>query len=458
MDASTLQPFMETDKVRGNFLLGNTLEILRNPVQFLSKLAKDHGPVVTVNFAGKKFYVLQHPDYIKHVLLDNYKQYRKPGATQLLREFLGDGLSTSNDELWLRQRRLMQPAFHKQQLNTAIKIIHEEATIFIDRLSNLPANTKININHELLQLTICIISRAMFNADLNTEMDTMVNSLEQLAAFASSWMKSLVKIPTHWPTPANKMYRKNSKIFNEIIYGIIARRKKEIQNRTDPTCNDLLDMLLYHYDESTASHLPDKLLRDEITTMFMAGHETTAQTLGWALYHIAEQKTISKKLKQESIDVTYNRLLMFDDVPKLVYTRQVIQETLRHYPPIWAVLRTPMGDDKIHSLHLPSKSNVLLNIYGLHHHPSYWSQPTSFNPDHFSAEAEIQRPPYVFIPFGAGPRLCLGHNFAMLVMQVVLSRIIKVFEFTVPAGFTPEVEPNITLRAKNGIQLIINKI
>lgn len=458
MSFSPYNSIHQTDKVKGNNLFGSTFEALKNPVAFLSKLARNYGSVVTVRFAGKKYYVLQHPTYVKHVWLDNYKQYRKPGATKLLRMFLGEGLSTSNGDLWLRQRRLMQPAFHAQKLKYYTDVINEEVTTFINELSKIPDNSKIDINHHFLQLTIRIISRCMFNMHFDGEINIMVKTLEELASFAAAWMKSPVKIPTSLPTTDNKKFKKNCEVFDSIIYKIIKRRRNEIANGCGANRNDLLDMLLNFCDEETKSPISEKLLRDEVTTIFMAGHETTTQTLSWMLYHIGKDKKISEKLKAESKNVCSNKPVLFDDIPKLSYTKQVIQETLRLYPPIWAVLRKPIKDDTINELHLPAQSNVLLNIYGLHHHPNYWEQPENFYPEHFSEANEKARTAFVYVPFGGGPRLCIGHNFAMLTMHIVLCRIIQLFEFSVPENYVPVVEPNISLRAKQGIQLIIKKL
>jgi len=286
----------------------------------------------------------------------------------------------------------------------------------------------------------------------------MVHALEELASFAASWMKAPVKIPTNWPTPGNKIFKENCAVFDKIIYAIIERRRKEIGTRNGPVHNDLLDMLLSYFDEETQSPMSDKLLRDEVTTIFMAGHETSAQTLSWMLYHAAKEKNISEKLRQEAIAVSGGERIGFADTSKLVYTKQVVHETLRLYPPIWAVVRTPLQDDRINSLCLPAHSNVLLNIYGLHRHPNYWEHPDEFFPEHFSSVNEQSRPAFVFVPFGGGPRLCLGHNFAMLVMRIVVSRLIRSFEFVVPENYVPVVEPNITLRARQGIQLRIKQV
>ena len=296
--------YRKADVLKRRLFLGNTLHILKDPVDFLGKLTKSYGPIVTANFAGKKYFVLQHPDYIKHVLLDNHKAYCKPGATKLLRLFLGEGLSTSNGELWLRQRRIMQPAFHKQRLLHILNIINEETTAFINKLSALPTKTQLNISHEFLQLTILIISRAMFSTALKEEMERMVNALEALAMYASKWMKSMIKIPTGWPTPANINFKNNCKVFDDIIYNIIERRRKYRADTVLPPHEDLLDLLMGYYDEETKDGMSEKQLRDEVTTMFMAGHETTAQTLSWIFYHLAKEKEIIQRVKNEAFKRT----------------------------------------------------------------------------------------------------------------------------------------------------------
>jgi cytochrome P450 len=432
----------------------NTLVILRDPVSFLGKLPKTHGPIVRADFAGKKYFVLQHPDHIQHVLLNNQKQYCKPGATKLLRFFLGEGLSTSNGELWLGQRRLMQPAFHRQRLSHILNIINEETGFLIRRLQLLPGKTRVNISNEFLQLTIAIISRAMFSSALRDDMSRMVDALDALALFASRWMKSFIKVPLNWPTASNINFRKNCAIFDAVIFRMIEERRKYRTNPGLPAHEDLLDMLLDHAGTGEADSMPEQQLRDEVATMFMAGHETTAQSLGWIFYHLAVDKEIKRKLDEEGIQ-TVDDGPALEDLARMTYTKQVIREGLRHYPPIWALVRKPYQDDEINGVIIPASSYVLVNIYGMHHHPGFWNTPDYFNPDHFNPGAENQRPAFAYLPFGGGPRLCLGNNFAMMVLQVVASRISRSFEFDIPNGYTPAIETNISLRAKGGIQLII---
>ena len=458
MSLSRTASFPEPETLKKKPFLGNTRHVLRDPVDFLGTLARDYGPVVTTNFLGKKYFVLQHPEYLKHVLLQNHKTYSKPGATKLLRLFLGEGLSTSNGELWLKQRRIMQPAFHKQRLQHIVDIINEETTSFIHRLHNLSPCSTVNISHEFLQLTISIISRAMFSTALKEDMHKMVTALEALARYASSWMKSLIKIPTHWPTAANKQFHNNCKVFDDIIYGIIENRRNEKRAAATDPHGDLLDMLMDHYDEETKTGMSEKQLRDEVTTMFMAGHETTAQTLSWIMYHLAAKKEISRTISIEALKAFNGRLPDLDHIASLGYTKQVIQEALRFYPPIWALVRKPLVEDNINGVQVPAFSNVLINIYGMHHHPGFWETPEEFNPDHFNKDVQEERPQFAYLPFGGGPRLCLGNNFAILVMQIVVSRLSQHFEFNVPAGYIPTVEPNISLRAKDGIRLIIHHV
>lgn len=458
MNQSFNATFHEADIVKGKPFFGSTFAVLKNPLNFLIQLTKKYKAVVVVRFGCKKYFILQHPDFIKHVLHDNHKNYQKIDTTKLLSLFLGDGLTTSTGELWLRQRRIVQPAFHKQKMNAIFNVINEETNEFILRLKNLDDKTCININHELMQLTIAIISRSMFGISLIAEMNEMIINLEKMTNFASSRMKRLVNLPMYFPSPANKQFKKSLQKFNNLVYQIIEKRRNELATENELSVHDdLLDMLLHYQDDETNLPMDKKLIRDEVTTIFMAGHETTAQSLSWILYHLAKDKLISQKINAEAEMVSGDNFLSFDSIAQLTYSKQVIQETLRCYPPIWAFVRSPICDDTIHSIKIPAQSNVLLNIYGLLHHAEYWESPESFNPEHFNSENEKKRPPYVFIPFGAGPRVCIGQNFAMMIMHVVVNRLVKDFEFTIPEGFVPEVEPNITLRAKKGIQLILNK-
>ena len=456
MNGSNTNKHSKADTIQSGLFFRNALSIFKNPLEFLSGSVKNNGPVIKLNLAGKQYFIIQHPEYVKHVLLDHSKIYHKIGH-KLVRMFLGDSLSGSNAEAWAKKRRIINPAFDRQKLEDMVEAINEETTLFLGRLGKAGDIRSINITNEFRQLTMSIIIRTMFNTP-QAEADHIIKSLEELTDYSSTRMKNLAKIPTHWPTPANRRFRKNVRIFDEIIYRIINERKA---GRADPANirhNDLLDILLDHHDDETGSPMPDEAVRDELTTMLMAGHETTTQTLSWTLYHLAKNKEILRKVRAESDVVMGDQLPTYETISKLAYTRQVVYETLRSYPSLWVLARRNIEEDNLNGFHVPSGSNILINLYGLHHHPAYWDNPDIFDPDRFDPSSDEKRPPYIFIPFAVAPRSCIGHNFAMLEMQIVVNRIAKTLDIKVPAGYVPMVEANTTLKAKGGIQLIVNKL
>ncbi len=449
---------LKYDTYKTGLFFRKTFNILKNPIAFLGHLSQSYGPIVKIHIAGKKYLVLQHPESIKHVLLDNHKTYHKRGITKILRFFFGEGLVTSNGELWYKKRRLIQLAFHKQRLSHILGIINEETSFFIEKLETLPSGSRLNISDEMLQLNVSIISRAMFSAPLEEDKKTMMNVLEELTTYASSWMKSMIKIPLSWPTPANRKFHQNCKVFDTMIYKMVNERIAYRANSVKPPHEDLLDMLLDYVDEDSLNEMTKKQIRDEVTTIFMAGHDTTAQTLSWIFYELAKDKDISRKVTVEASHVLPKELSGLEVLSHLHYTKKVIQEGLRYYPSISAILRKPICDDVIFGTKVQVSTNILINIYGMHHHPDYWENPEIFDPERFSAAKFIGIKPFVYLPFGGGPRLCIGSNFAMMVMQVVVSSVCERYEFDVMEGYIPEIDPNITLKAKGGIPLILKKL
>ena len=455
MDGLDSNKHLEADVIKSGFFFRNAIRILRNPLEFLSKSIKDGCPLIILKLIGKQYFIVQHPACVKHILLDHNKIYHKIGH-EAVQAFLGDSLSSSNGESWARKRRIITPAFHRQKLEDMVDAINEETSVFLDRLCKVGKVNTINITNEVRHLTMSIISRTMFNTPL-VEMDPIIQTLEELTNYSTRWMKSLVKIPNHWPTPANRRYRKNVRIFNDIIYGIIDKRKTERASPTNIRYNDLLDILLDHRDEETGSPMPDRTVRDELTTVLMAGHETTTQTLSWALYHVAKSKEVQSKIRTESNVVMVSEFPTYDTISNLTYTRQVIHETLRFYPALWLLARKNIEDDNLNGFHVPSGSDILINLYGLHHHPAYWDNPDHFDPDRFDPSLDEKRTPFVYIPFSAAPRSCIGHNFAMLEMLIIVSRMAISLDLEVPSDCVPEIEPNTTLRAKGGIQLKVQR-
>jgi len=436
--------------VPGLPLLGNSLSALKDPLGFLISVRKDYGDVVKIKIGGKRYFVIQSPEAARHVLQENAKNYYKPGTAKMMKRFLGDGLATSNGDLWLKQRRLIQPAFHRKKIENLVKIIDGEVSLLIKAWAAEEPSQQKNINQSFLKLTLANITKTMFGTDVKKNVDEIASIINKLLAFASSSVTSLVKIPLSFPTPANLRYHKANRDFDTFIFSLIDQRKKE--NRD--TNGDLLDLLLQAYDDESRSYMTAQQLRDEITTIFMAGHETTAQTLSWVFYQLALHPSVARQVREEVAESDIEELTI-DSLQKMSFTRSVIEETMRLYPPVWIMARKSAADDEIAGFHLPAHSTVLINVYGMNRHSPYWNSPASFSPCRFNDENKKQIHPFAFIPFGAGQRPCIGNLFAMMVMQTVVCRLVREFDFEIPPGFKAIAEPNVTLRAKGGIRLIV---
>lgn len=436
---------------KGLPVLGNSLSALSNPLALLISLKNNYDDVVAVLLGGKQYHIIQSPEGCRHVLQENAKNYFKPGTAKLMKRFLGNGLATSNGDLWLRQRRLIQPAFHRKKIEGLAKTINEETAKLIQTWRQRPANREVNINQEILKLTLANINKTMFGTDLNNRTEEIADIINRLLSYASSSITSWIKIPLSIPTPSNLRFLKANREFEKIIYQIIEQRKKENKE----TSVDLLDLLLCAYDDESKSYMTAQQLRDEITTVFMAGHETTAQTLSWVFYQLAANPTIYAKVKAEAENLGPGEITI-DSLQKLSYTKAVIEETMRLYPPVWVMARKSIAADTVSGFHLPAGSTILINVYGMNHNNGYWHSPEMFLPDRFDVTNKETRHPFLFIPFGGGQRLCIGNLFAMLVMQTIVVRLVKEFRFTVPPGFKAVAQPNVTLRAKGGIRLLVD--
>ncbi|MEP7376655.1 MAG: cytochrome P450 [Chitinophagaceae bacterium] len=434
---------------KGLPLFGNTLSALKDPLGFLVSLKEDYDDVVKIKIGGKRYFVIQSPEVARHVLQENAKNYYKPGAAKMMKRFLGDGLATSNGDLWLKQRRLIQPAFHRKKIENLAKTIDEETSLLAKAWLKQPLADQKNINQEFLKLTLSNITKTMFGTDVKKNVDEIATIINKLLSFASSSITSLIKIPLSFPTPSNFRFHKANREFDTFIFSLIEQRKAE--NRE--SSSDLLDLLLNAYDDESKSYMTARQLRDEITTIFMAGHETTAQTLSWVFYQLALYPEVCRDIRAEAVAINTGVINM-EAFQHLSYTKAVIEETMRLYPPVWIMARKSVADDEIDGFHIPAHSTILVNVYGMNHHQVYWNCPGTFDPSRFNNNKE-QSHPFAYIPFGGGQRLCIGNLFAMMVMQTVVCGLVREFDFEIPPGFKAIAEPNVTLRAKGGIKLLV---
>jgi cytochrome P450 len=440
---------------RGLPFIGLSIEAAKDPLSLLKNLSQQYGDVVKVRLGLKDFYLLQTPSAARQVLHERARNYYKPGAAKLMKKVLGDGLATSNGDLWLQQRRLIQPAFHQQRLTHFLHILQGEVSSLIKEWKANEGHQPVDVSKAFMHLTLNNLTKAMFGASVNRDIETIARVLGVMLDCSADHAKSLVKVPLSIPTPSNLRFRAAEKEFEGIISGFIMGRQNE---KTEDHCighNDLLQMLLAARDAS-GGHMTAKQLRDEIITMFLAGHETTAQTLNWIFYHLALDPQIYQNVKAEAVMATKGELTV-DSLRQLPYTKSLMEEAMRFYPPIWVIARKAAEKDCINGYQVPADATVLVNVYGMHHHPAYWTSPQTFDPSHFSPKVPATRPPFLYLPFGGGQRLCIGQHFAMMVIQTVIIRLVLEFGFSVPTNFSPSMDANVTLRAKKGIQLFIRQ-
>lgn len=445
---TSTQALRKVPRAKGIPVIGNTLDALRDPLGFMVSLRENYEDVVTIHVGGKNYVVIQSPDACRHILQENAKNYCKPGAARMMKRVMGEGLATSNGDLWLKQRRMMQPAFHRKKTESLFCTINEETKHLAESLKKAPPGKSINLGQAFQQLTLINITKTMFGRDVRNDVKTIAAVINELIDSASSIITSLVKVPLAIPTPGNLRFSRAMKKFDKIIYDIIEGRKSS----NSETSGDLLDMLLSAYDHQSNSGMSDQQLKDEITTIFMAGHETTAQTLGWVFYQLAMNRKVYKQVRSESQAYFSNG--DYSGLEKLVITKSVIEETMRLYPPVWVIARKAIADDNVNGFLVPANSTILINIYGMNHSSRYWTSPALFNPARFDDESER---PQAFsnLSFGGGQRQCIGKLFAMMVMQTVVGLLVQEFELEVPAGFEPVLEPGTTLRARGGIEMLL---
>ena len=303
-----------------------------------------------------------------------------------------------------------------------------------------------------MDLNFRIITRMLFGEAGHRELKEISEIMNDLAIEAEKQLTQAIKLPLSIPTPSNIRFKRVRKKFDSLIYSIINTRKIQI-SRGAPIQPDILQMLLTVGAEDKHDALTDEQIRDELTTLFMAGYETTSQTLGWLFYRVAKHPEIAATIRAEAKEVLADRAIGLPDLAELTYTTNVIKETMRFYPSVWLMVRKNTTADILAQHYLPKQSILLLNVYGLHHNEAYWDKPEEFLPDRFDAANLKNQHPFCYVPFGKGPRLCIGEPFAMMLMQVVVSRLVSTFE-CVPAGdLDVKMDPQITLKPKPGIYI-----
>jgi cytochrome P450 len=427
---------------RGNPALGSALDLQRDFLSTLERARRDHGDVVRflVGPPGlrQSVYAVFHPDGVRRVLATEADGYRKDNVFyEEIRWALGDGLLNSQDERWLRQRRFIQPLFTRKRIAGYADAMAEEGQAIVDAWRPVADGREIDAHQEMSRITLRIVGRLLFGADVEHAVPVVRHAFPVLGDHARKRAHSPVRVPHHWPTPANRRAARAQEALRDVCEDLIAQRRAMPRDG-----DDLLTLLVAARDGD--ERLDDAEIRDQILVFLLAGHDTTAIALTFALFLLGRHPDVQRRLQGEVDGVLGDRTPGAADVDALPYATMVLKEAMRLYPPAPALGRRTAGGDVVDGFALPPGADVVLSPWVTHRHPAYWPEPERFDPERFAPEREAGRHRHAWFPFGAGPRACIGQYFSMLEATIVLAMIVRAFEVRSPDVRIP-LAPRITL-------------
>ena len=434
--------------IKGKPVLGSLLEFRRDPLGFIMDLAHNHGDVVHFLLGSNHIYLVTNPEYIKNVLVTDNKNFIKSRGLQMAKRFLGEGLLTSEGEFHRRQRRLAQPAFHRQRINTYAEVMVGCGEQMRDRWQ---AGETLDIWKEMMRVTLAIVGKTLFDASVESEAKEIGEALSSVMKLFDRITMPFANLLNKLPLPSNFQFQKASQRLDATIYRIINERRASGEDR-----GDLLSMLLLAQDEEgDGTGMTDLQLRDEAMTIFLAGHETTANALTWTWYLLSEHADVRAKLEAEIDSVLEGRLPIADDARRLPYTEKVFAESMRLYPPAWTMGREALSDYRIGEYIAPAGSIIIMSPYVVHHNPLYYPEPFKFDPERWTPEAEAVRPKFAYFPFGGGPRVCIGEQFAWMEGVLLIATFAQKWRMHLAPDHPVEPKPMITLRPKYGMKMTL---
>jgi cytochrome P450 len=416
-----------------------------NPLEYFTKLARDYGDVAGMRVLNFKSIFINHPDAIEEVLVSNARKYTKGKVLRATRHVFGEGLLTSEGEFWLRQRRLAQPAFHRVRIASYAATMVEYTQRLLEDWSD---GEERDAHKEMMRLTLQIVGKTLFDADVQRDARDVGKSLELLLEIGADFRRTIL-IP-HWvPTPTNLRVKREVAQIEKILYRIIAERRASGRD-----AGDLLSMLLAAQDED-GSKMTDKQLRDETITLFLAGHETTASTLSWTWWLLAQNPAVEAKLYAELDSILGDRPPSFDDLPKLSYTGHVITESLRLYPAAWGMARLAAEDHEVAGYPVKKGMGVAMAQWVVHRDPRWYAAPEKFQPERWEGDLLKRLPRFAYFPFGGGPRQCIGNSFALMEAALILATIAQKFRLRLVANHPVVPLASITLRPRHGVRVLL---
>ncbi|HYW52242.1 MAG TPA: cytochrome P450 [Gemmatimonadaceae bacterium] len=420
------------------------LRMSRDPLAVLSAMAAAHGDVSETQVAGQRLVLLTHPDDIRDLLITSNRNFRKGKALERAKVLLGEGLLTAEGDAHLRQRRLVQPAFHRARIAAYAGAMTSAALAWQAQWRD---GQQLDANRAMMHITLDIVAATLFGADVGAEAGSITKALDDVFEAFSIGYSPLTPLLDALPTPRNRRFRAGKQRLDATIGRIIAERRAA---GTDT--GDLLSMLLHATDdEGDGSGMDDQQLRDEAITIFIAGHETTANALTWTWLLLARNPDAERALHAEIDTVLGDRLPVLDDLAQLPMARAIIAESMRLYPPAYVLGRRAIGEHRVREFEFPARTIFLAPQYIVHRDPRWWPEPTRFLPDRWlDAGAAAARPKLAYFPFGAGTRICVGEQFAWMEAVLVLTTLARRWRVRVD-GPDPALEPIITLRPRGGL-------
>jgi cytochrome P450 len=432
---------------KGGAIMGVMREFNRDSLAFIEQAQRDYGDIVWMRFLYVPALFLFHPDQIEYVLATNAKNFIKSMSlrSNFFQRLVGNGLLTSEGEEWKRQRRLSSPAFHRER-------IASYATTMVDHTNQLisswqPGEAR-DMHRDMMRLTLEIVVKCLFSSDVSNDVDEVGETLKELVKPFASQASLKWILDNRLPTPNHLRFHALARKIDKVVYRIIAERHASGRDE-----GDLLSMLLAARDED-GSQMTDTQLRDEVMTLFLAGHETTALTMAWTWYLLGKHPEAEKKFHAELDSVLAGRDPVMEDLPRLKYTEQIAKESMRLYPPAFGLGREPINDCEIGGYHVPAGTQVFLFQWATHRDPRFYDDPLAFKPERWTAEFAERLPKYAYFPFGGGPRGCIGASFAMMEIILCLATIGRKFRLELAAEQDVEIYPAMSLRPKDGVPVV----
>ena len=413
--------------------------------KFMLKLHRTYGDIVRVQ-GFFPVYSVNNPDTIRHILTKAWPSYTKNTIDyRVLSRVFGSGLVTNDGENWAKQRRLIQPVFTNSNINQFDKIINAVTAKLTEEWINYGPNKTIWLDRDMSRITFQIVCRTLFGGDFDHHADEIASLLKGNSRHPQSFESLLTLCP--WiPTTSNKVFIDNMRKLDSIVFDIIKAHRDG-----KGTDNDIVHRLLTIRDPDSGAAMTDQQIRDEILTLMLAGHETSATALNWTFYLLSQNSEIKKRLESELDNVLKGSPAMSFHLPKLPYLKQVIQESMRIYPPVWGLARKSTVDSHFNGFRIPRNSYISVIIYAVHRHPEFWPNPERFDPDRFSPNNNGNRHSYAYLPFSAGPRACIGANMSMLEIQLILAQLLQRFDVIPIPDHPITAHAGVTLKPAHGI-------